>query len=352
MIEHSDVELTKQEISPAIDVLRSGMLVQGKHVASLEKSAATLIGVKYGAVVSSGTSALHLAMLSLGLGPGCQVIIPSYVCSSPLNAVHYAGASPVFVDIDPNTYNIDAEEVRKALTDKTRAIIVPHMFGLPADIESIVSFGVPVIEDCAHSIGAKFRGRYAGVFGTLCVLSFYATKMVGAGEGGAVLSGNPDLIETVRDLRAYDKKPEYRVRYNYKMTDFQAALAESRLKRLPFFIQRRKEIAGIYNKVLSDFAKRLPLVPEEGDHAYYRYIIRVKDSDLFIEQMLERGIECKKPVFRPLHRYLNLGGYPETDLAWEQSVSLPMYPSLSNKQAYIVADETKKILDSEGGLSC
>ena len=346
MIPHSKVVLDKRDLASVTKVLRSGLLTQGKYVSALEAKAASFIGVNYAVAVSSGTAALHLSLLSLGIGHGCEVIIPSYVCTALLNAVNYVRATAVLVDIDPATYNITIEGIKEAITKRTRAIIVPHMFGLPADIEPIVSLGIPVIEDCAHSVGAKFRGRYTGSFGLLSVFSFYATKMLGAGEGGMVLSNDRDLIETVRDLREYDEKTTYAVRYNYKLTDIQAALCESLLKKIPSFIEKRREIAGLYDNGLRDVGAKFPVVPGGREHVYYRYVVPLEDPLPFVEEMGKRGVECRRPVFKPLHKYLQLPGYPMTDNAWEKAVSIPIYPSLKREEVCLIVDAMKTIHES------
>jgi len=344
VIPHLKVALEEEDIAGVIGVLRSGQLAQGRVVSSLEEKSASLIGVSHGVAVSSGSAALHLSLLSLGVGEGSEVILPSYVCTALLNAIHYVGATPVLADIYPNTYNITSENIKKVITDKTQAVIVPHMFGLPADIESIVPLGIPVIEDCAHSIGARVNGRHVGSFGLVSILSYYATKMLGAGEGGMVLSNDRGLIETIKDLRDYDEKEDYRVRFNYKLTNIQAALAATRLSKLPEFIDKRKKIAAIYNRGLERAGVGLPEEPEGREHIYYRYVILVENSAQFMHQMLKKGIECRKPVFKPLHRYLSLPGYPITDEVWERAVSIPIYPSLTAKEAHRIVDAIKMIL--------
>jgi len=344
VITHSKIVLEEEDLTSVIKVLRSGLLVQGKHVSSLEHNIASFIGVNHAVAVSSGTAALHLSLLSLGIGDGCEVIIPSYVCTALLNAIKYVRATPVLVDIDSGTYNIKVESIKRAINNRTRAIIVPHMFGLPADIDSIVSLGIPVIEDCAQCVGAKLKGRYAGSFGLLSIFSFYATKMLGAGEGGMVLSNDRDLIETMRDLRDYDEKETYTVRYNYKLTDIQAALAESQLQKLPSFIEKRKEIARVYNDGLKGLRVSLPVVPEGREHIYYRYVIIPENPLKFMEEMRKRGIECRRPVFKSLHRYLKLAGYPITDDVWEKAVSIPIYPFLKEEEVHGIVDAIKEII--------
>ncbi|MBW2344824.1 MAG: DegT/DnrJ/EryC1/StrS family aminotransferase [Deltaproteobacteria bacterium] len=344
MITHSKIVLDEEEITGVADVLHSGLLVQGEVVSSLEKKLASFIGVRHAGAVSSGTAALHLSLISLGIGHVSEVIIPSYVCTALLNAIHYVRATPVLVDIEPDTYNISAEQVEKAVSKKTGAVIVPHMFGLPADMDAILSLGIPVIEDCAQSVGAKFRGRHVGSFGTMSIFSLYATKMLCGGEGGLILSDDSDLIALARDLRDYDEKETYTPRYNYKLTDIQAALGESQLKRLPSFIRKRREIVGLYNAGLEGVVPRIPAAPEGREHVFYRYVILIDDPTGFIDKMQEKGIMCRRPVFKPLHRYLDLSGYEVTEEVWSKAVSIPIYPSLTEQEAHRIVDAIRTVI--------
>ncbi|MCP4681807.1 MAG: DegT/DnrJ/EryC1/StrS family aminotransferase [Desulfobacterales bacterium] len=344
MITHSRVALDEDDLSSVTKVLRSGRLAQGKKVASLENRVASFIGVNHAVAVSSGTAALHLSLLSLEITRGDEVILPGFVCTALLNAVNYVRATPVLADIDPDTYNISPQEIEKYISDKTAAIIVPHMFGLPADMDGVLSLGIPVVEDCAQSVGARFKGKYTGSMGTISILSLYATKVLGAGEGGMILTNDPDLSEQARDLRDYDEKETYSVRYNYKLTDIQAALAESRVKKLPKSIRKRQRIAEIYNNGLNKIVSHLPVIPEGREHIYYRYLIQVHDQRDFIQRMKEKGIECRRPVFRPLHRYLELTGFTQTEHAWSRAVSIPIYPSLGEDEAHGIVEAIKSIM--------
>jgi len=337
MISHSRPTLDQNDFDSVLDVLKSGHLAQGEQVARFEEALSSFVGVRNGVAVSSGTAALHLSLLALGVGEGDEVIIPSYVCCALLNAVMYVNAVPVIADIDQFTFNIDTSDIEKRITSKTKAIIVPHMFGLPADIDEILSLGIPVIEDCAQSIGAKYQGRYTGSFGVCSIFSFYATKMLATGEGGMILSDDDRLAGILRDLRDYDEKDGYSVRYNYKMTDIQAALGISQLKKLPLFIERRKEIAGLYNRALNEISFPVPATLEGREHIYYRYVLLLDDSSGFIENMLKMGIECRRPVFKPLHEYLGLSGYPVTDEVMGRAVSIPVYPLLGDEEAHNIS---------------
>jgi perosamine synthetase len=332
MIPHSRPTLDQNDYKSVLQVLESGHLVQGEQVAGFEKDLSSCIGVKNGVAVSSGTAALHLALISLGVGKGDEVIIPGFICTAPLNAIHYVGATPVIAEVDRFTFNIDVKKVKKQITKKTKAIILPHMFGLPADIHEIASFGIQIIEDCAHSIGSRYKDTYTGTFGALSIFSFYSTKVIATGEGGMILSNNERLIETIRDLRDYDGKDSYTMRYNYKMTDIQAALGISQLKKLPLFIAKRITIADSFNRIFKAFELHIPTVSEDRNHIYYRYVVLVKNAQLFIESMIMKEVACMRPVYKPLHRYLGLPGYSATDWIWERAVSIPIYPSLKDQE--------------------
>lgn len=338
MIPHSRPTIDTEDIKAVARILESGRLVQGEQVHAFEEEMSACIGAGDAAAVSSGTAALHLALVSLGIDEGDEVIIPGYVCVALLHAIRHVRATPVIADIEEDTFNISPRDARKRLTKRTKAIIVPHMFGLPAELSEIISLGVPVIEDCAQSIGSRYQGACAGAMGALSVFSFYATKMIATGEGGMVLSGRPDLIEKIRDLRDYDEKKDDRVRYNYKMTDLQAALGRSQLGKLQRFIQRRREIAGQYDRCLPDVGIQIPVKPPGRDHVNYRYVILLDHSDDFMARMRTVGVDCRRPVFKPLHEYLGLPGYAVTSRIQERAVSIPIYPSLTDQDMRSIID--------------
>ena len=259
-------------------------------MARFESRMASFVGVKGAAAVSSGAAALHLALLALKVGPGCEVIVPSYVCPAVLSAVLYTGATPVVADIDPGSFNLSPEDAKRRLSAKTRAVIVPHMFGLPADLDALGALGVPVVEDLALALGSRRHGRRAGSFGTLAVCSFYATKMMATGEGGMVLGSDGALLAEIRDLRAMDEKEDFRVRFNYKMTDMQAALGLSQLRKLTTFVARRREIADLYSDVLRRLGLPVPCAPGECEPVWYRYVLHARRR----RGALHRGDEEKR----------------------------------------------------------
>jgi len=344
IIPHSRPSISDSDIQAVVSVLKSGQLSQGPKVQEFEKELASFIGKKKAVAVSSGSAALHLALMALDVKESDEVIIPSFVCSAVLNAVNYTGATPVLVDIDPLTFNMSVEAAKRAITKKTKAIIVPHMFGCPAEIDKLSEAGIPVIEDCAQSIGANFKGQRAGSFGLLSVFSFYATKVIAAAEGGMVLSDSEDLISRIKDLREYDNKDDYILRYNYKMTDIQAALGGSQISFLDKFIERRREIAARYFQELKNCDFTLPVWKEGKDHIYYRFVIKAKDSSSeYIEKFRQKNVMCERPVYIPLHICLNLSGFPHTLEAWHKTISIPLYPSLREEEIERIVAAVKEI---------
>ncbi len=344
IIPHSRPTITQTDVKTVSSVLESGQIAQGPVVGEFEKQFSEFIGKKEGAATSSGTAALHLALLALGVRDGNEVIVPSFVCTAVLNAIQYAGATPVIVDIDPETHNIAVDSVKRAITQKTKAVIVPHMFGCPAEIGELSKLGIPLIEDCAQSVGAHYIGRKVGSFGILSVFSFYATKVFTSGEGGMVASDSQELVSRIKDLREYDNKDVYTLRYNYKMTDIQAALGLSQLSRLEGFLDRRRIIADLYFKEFKGCDFSLPVRKEGREHIYYRFVVQAEDdASAYLEKSKKNNVICQRPVYIPLHICLNLHGFPDTTEAWKKSISIPLYPSLTEKEIEKIIAVVQKI---------
>ncbi|MBI2506023.1 MAG: DegT/DnrJ/EryC1/StrS aminotransferase family protein [Candidatus Latescibacteria bacterium] len=348
MIPHSRPTLGEEEAEAARRVVLSGQLAQGREVAAFEEEVAGFIGRRYGVAVASGTAALHLGLLALGIGTGDRVLMPSYVCTALLHATWSLGARPVLADIDLATRNLDpGGAARRA--GLVRAVILPHMFGLPAAVEEFLRLGVPLIEDCAMSIGAEKDGRKAGSTGELAICSFYATKVLCAGgEGGMVLTDSAELAERVRTLREYDGLPADRLRFNYKMTDLAAAIGRVQLRRVGEFVARRRALAALYQQVLREVAVDRP--PNGQGHIYHRFVIRLPGrADELIEALERRQITARHPVFRPLHRELGEpdAAYPNTATAHAGDVSLPLYPTLKDAEALAVAGAVREALAME-----
>ena len=345
MIPHSRPTIGEEEVGAVSRVLRSGQIAQGDVVSQFEDKMRAMVGTKHAVATSSGSAALHLALLALGVRGGDQVATSAYVCSAVLNCIKLIGAEPLLVDINPDTYNIDARKLKEKATGRTKAVIVPHMFGLPANLEEIIALGIPVIEDCALSLGATYKQQPVGSMGTISIFSFYATKVIATGEGGMLLTNSTELMEKVQDWREYDQKPDYLVRYNYKMTDMEAALGIVQLEKLPLFIEKRQDIASRYFQELSQMNLTLPVILPDRQHIFYRYIVRsALKAEEFIQHLKELGIEAAKPVYRPLNLYLNLSGFPATIEAWQKGVSLPIYPSLTDDELTRVVDDVRRSL--------
>ena len=337
-IPHSRPTLGTEEIKAVSEVIASGHIAEGAIVQEFEQKFADYLNVKQAVAANSGTSALHLALLALEVGPGDEVIIPSYVCCALLNAVNYTGATAVLADICPNTYNLDAADVKKRLSSRTRAIIVPHLFGMAADLDPLLALDVPIIEDCAQAVGAVYNQRPVGTFGVAAIYSFYATKVITTGEGGMVVCNVKDIAERIRDLKTYDQKDDYKIRFNYKMTDIQAALGIVQLERLDSILRRRKAIAEQYTRAFKALDLNLP--PDDSGHIFFRYVIGLNtDSRSGIEALAHKSIGCDRPIYLPLHRQMKRKGYPVTEKAWKNSLSIPIYPSLTE-------DEVARVIDA------
>ena len=336
MIPHSRPDVSEEDAAAVARVVRGGQLAQGPEVEAFEREVAARVGVAAAAAVSSGTAALELALRALDVGPGDEVVIPTYACDALHHAVTRCGATAVLADADPATLTLSPADAGRRLSRRTRAIVVPHAFGLAADLGPFDALGVPVVEDCAQALGARLGSRAAGSLGRLSICSFYATKLLTTGEGGMVL-GPPDLIARVREGREYDERPDLVPRANAKLTDIQAALGRSQLRRLDRFLARRGAIAAEYRRRLRGVACRVPADAGEA-HVYHRFVVEV-DAPLppLLEALHARGVTARRPVFRPLHHALGLAGYPEADRLWRTCVSLPCYPALTGEEVATVA---------------
>jgi dTDP-4-amino-4,6-dideoxygalactose transaminase len=253
-------------------------------------------------------------------------------------------ATPVLADADPATLSLSAADARTRLTPRTRCIIVPHAFGLVADLGPLLALGVPIIEDCAQTLDARLDGRPVGSFGTLAVCSFYATKLLTTGEGGAV-AGPAALIERVRDVRDYDERDDLAPRVNAKLSDLAAALGRNQLARFDGFVARRRAVAARYRERLRGVPCTPP--PEAGPrHVYHRFVVEVeRPPDVVQASLAARGVAARRPVYRPAHRALGLGGFPEADRLWARTLSLPCYPTLSDGEIDTVAAALREALE-------
>jgi len=333
MIKQSMPLIAEEDFSYIEQIVKTGQIAKGKFVEALQMGMSREIGVRYSFAASSGTAALHLALLSLGIKEGDEVIMPSYVCSALLNAVNYVKAVPVLADIDPETFNLTPDTIKSVLSRKTKAAIVTHTFGFPADLDGILKLGIPVLEDCAHSLGALYKAKATGAKGKVSVFSFYATKMLSAGEGGMICTNDFKLAERISDLNDPDARDDYRLRYNYKMSDLTAGFALSQLKKIKYFVGRRALIAAKYKAAFASlpvsFQKQLPVTCPN----FYRFVICISKAKDAIRFMQDRKVAGDRPVYRPLHHYIRASGsFPGSDTVWAKAVSIPIYPALKDKQ--------------------
>jgi len=335
VIYHSKPTIGIEEEEAVLKVIRSGQLSQGPKVLEFENLVASYIGKKYAIAVSSGLAALHLSLIGLGINEGDEVILPSYTCDALLQAVLYIRAKPVIVDVNYEDGNISFDGTLRVISDRTKAIIIPHTFGFPADLNNFLNLNIPIIEDCAVAIGGSYKGRKLGSFGEVSVFSFYATKMIATGEGGMILTDDEKIADKVRELRDYTKHTTFKIRYNYKMTDIEAGLGICQIKKLDQFIEKRKVLFDRYIELLKNRDDIvLPYYNyEEGTiSSFYRFIIKLPGYNInyVIEAMRNRGIICGRGVLQPLHRLLGLNyiNYLNSERLSKEVISLPLYPSL------------------------
>ncbi|GAB4548424.1 MAG: DegT/DnrJ/EryC1/StrS family aminotransferase [Anaerolineae bacterium] len=350
----------KDEIDQAVlGVMASGYFVLGPNVKALETELAEYVGCRYGVGVASGTDALRLSLEALGIGRGDEVITTPFTFVATANTISHTGARPVFVDIDPRTYNIAPAQIEAAITERTRAIIPVHLYGQPAEMDAIMDIArrhkLYVIEDCAQAIGAEDNGRQVGSFGELACFSFYPTKNLGAfGDGGMVTTNDPDLAERIQVLRQQGSKTRYYhdvLGFNSRLDEIQAALLRVKLRHLDAWQARRRQIAAQYDRLLSGLGVETPYVRPGVTHVYHQYTIRAARRDELHEFLKERGIGTMIYYPLPLHlqkMYADLGysqgSLPVSEEAGQQVLSLPMYPELSDGQVQSVVDAIGEFL--------
>jgi len=343
------------EIRAAIErVLASQQFVLGPEGAALEQEIASLCGVAHGVGVGSGTDALVLALRACGVGPGDEVLLPPFTFVATGSAVSALGAVPVFADIRPETYNVDPAELESRVTPRTRAIVVVHLYGLPADMDPILAFArvrrLPVIEDNAQAIGASYKGRPTGSMGDAACLSFYPTKNLGAyGDAGMVVSNSPELTERIRTLRNHGQTAKYfstEPGWNNRLDELQAAILRVKLRHLSNWQRARQANAAEYTRLLNQIPGVMPpIVPEGFEHVFHQYTIRIERRDALQQFLSARKIGCTVYYPYPLHLqplYASLshkpGDFPHSERAAQEVLSLPMYPELRKEQIVRVVE--------------
>ncbi len=367
--------LGEEEIEEVVKVLRSGMLAQGKLVEEFERSFASYVGTKYAIAVSNGTAALHVALISLGIGPGDEVAVPSYTFYATASSVILSGARPVFVDVDPKTGTMDPQDLSRKISDRMRAVIPVHVHGHPADLDSIREVlgnrEIFILEDSAQAHGALYKGSKVGSIGEVGAFSFYPTKNMTTGEGGIITTDDEYVYrraKAIRDQGQTSKYEHHYVGFNYRMTEINAAIGLVQLRKLDAFNARRKEIASIYTEELSGIVDT-PYVADWADPVWHLYPVRVGDKrDEAVAKLRELGVLArpaypmplqKQPVMSRLadreHNFLHVlfqdvdyshVETPNAEKLTKEVLYLPIYHCMSGEEIEEVVKKVKDVFRS------
>ncbi len=377
--------ITQAEIDEVVDTLRSGWLTTGPKTKRFEREFAERIGAPYAVAVNSATAAMHLALDAIGLQAGDEVIVPVYTFTATAEVVTYFGARPVFVDVDPVTCNLDPAQLEKHITARTRAIMVVHIAGLPAELDAIHAIAkahkLPVIEDAAHAFPAQYRGRMIGTISDLTAFSFYVTKTLATGEGGMLTTANPEYAERATMMALHgisrdawkrytaDGSWYYEVLqagYKYNMTDIAAALGLHQLARSEWLWERRRAIAERYTEAFSQLPElEPPPNPDHVEHAWHLYLLRLRTErlaisrDAFIQELTKANIGTSVH-FIPLHLHpfyrdtyqLVADDFPAALDAYRRVISLPIYPGMTDEDVEDVIAAVKKIITTHRKPPC
>lgn len=343
----------KDEIDNAVlKVLDSTQFALGDEVFAFEKEFAGYCSADEGIAVNTGTSALHLALLAAGIGPGDEVITTPFTFVATVAAIDYTGAKAVFVDIDPVSYTIDVTQIEQAITERTKAILPVHLYGQPADMDSILDIaqrhGLIVIEDAAQAHRAEYKGRRVGSIGDIGCFSFYPGKNLGAyGEGGIVVTNNPEYARTMRMLRDWGQERRYHhvlKGYNYRMDGIQGAILRVKLRYLDQWTEARRAHAALYDELLIDSGVKTPIAMPYSHHVYHIYAVRSPQRDVLQQKLNEKGIQTGIHYPIPVHLQpayadlgYKLGDFPCSETVAKEVLSLPMHPELSPEQIKIVS---------------
>lgn len=360
MIPVNAPQIGKEEIKAVTKVLKNGTLTHGlgagPMVTKFEEAYAKFVKAKCAIAVNSGTAALHLALLGAGVKLGDEVILPSFTFVATAEIVVMARAKPVFVDIDPDTYDISPKKIEKAITKKTRAIIPVDLYGLPADMQPIREIaekhGLSVIEDSCQAHGATYKGKPVGALANAACWSFYVSKNMTTGEGGMVTTDSDELAENMRVIRSHGEKEKYKssmLGHNYRMPEIEAAIGFEQLKKLPGFLARRRRNAKRLTSILGKTSKlQLPKEPKGCQHSWYLYTVRIKGAsaekrDKIAGELRENGVGAGVYYVNPIHLmpyYHRFGKHrlPETEKASKQVLSLPVHPGVTPKQVDFIGD--------------
>ncbi|HUK37998.1 MAG TPA: DegT/DnrJ/EryC1/StrS family aminotransferase [Methanomicrobiales archaeon] len=362
MIPVSRPTLGKEEADAVVKVIESGMIAQGQVTAEFEKAFTSYCGAKHGIAVSNGTTALHAALLAAGIGPGDEVIVPSFTFIATATSVSMCGARPVFADVDDRTFTLDPASVERLVTPKTRAVIGVHLFGQPFDIPAISAIcrdhSIILVEDAAQAHGSTFRGKKVGSFGDLACFSFYATKNMTTGEGGMVLTGDDGLADRVRLLINHGQKEKYlhtTLGYNFRLTDMGAAMGLVQLRKLDGMNARRVANAKYLDGSIRCPGLVTPYVRPDATHVYHQYVLKVEKKsklprDGILQALAAKGVGTAVHYPRPVHDqplYRGLQGKdpcPVSSRLASSVLSLPVHPLVSEADLVAIARAVREVM--------
>ncbi|MBC7690639.1 MAG: DegT/DnrJ/EryC1/StrS family aminotransferase [Methylotenera sp.] len=362
----SSAEITEVDIQAVTEVLRSGRLALGPKVIEFEKKVARYVGVKHAIAVSSGTSALHLIVKALGIGPGDEVLVPSFTFAASVNAILYEGAIPVFVDITADTYNMDPADLERKRTARTRAIMAVDVFGHPIEWDQVEEFALKhqlkIIDDSCEALGAEYDGRKIGSFGDAGAFAFYPNKQITTGEGGMIVTDNDEIAKLCRSFRnqGRDEMGQWlehvRLGYNYRMDEMSGALGSSQMDRIELILSKRAEVAARYSERFSKVpGVHTPKVRSNVRMSWFVYVLTLDEglsADQVIRGLLEHGIPSRA-YFSPIHDQLYLKGaewnrhksdLPVTDAIASRTIALPFHANISVAQIDRVVAAFEKVL--------
>ena len=349
--------ISDEEIEAVTEVLKSGMLAQGPKVDEFQNKFAKYVEAKYGIATSSGTTALHTALVAAGIKPGDEVITTPFTFAATSNSILYTQAKPVYADIDAKTFNLDPAKIEEQITDKTKAIVPVHLYGQPADMDGILEiaqkYNLKVIEDAAQAHGAVYKGKKIGSIGDFGCFSFYPTKNMTTGEGGMVTTNDEEYAEKAGMVRAHGESKRYEqslLGYNYRMTDIAASIGLVQLKHIDEFNKIRNENAKYLSEGLTDVEGiTTPVVADNVTHVFHQYTIRVsKDRDTFqkflTDNQIGTGIHYPIVLYKqPYYQALSItGNCPLAEEAASQVISIPVHPSLTTEELDTIIDTIKK----------
>lgn len=353
----------KPDIQSALDeVLESGQYIMGPYVDRFEQAVAAYCGTKHAIGVANGTDALLLTLDALGIGPGDEVITSPFTFFASAEVISQVGATPVFIDIDPETYNMDARQLKGAITNRTKAVIPVHIFGQPVDMDEVVNIskehGLYVVEDACQAIGATYKNRQVGSIGAAGCFSFFPTKNLGGfGDGGMVITNDDGLAKKIRILRVHGSNPKYyhsMIGYNSRLDPLQAAMLQVKLPHLDGWNRKRRELSDIYNAAFRDLPVQLPKVHANREAVFHLYIIQTDRRDLLMKFLESRGVSSGAYYPVPLHRqavYAGLGyaegSLPVAERASTGTMALPLYPELTNGMQQYVIESVRAFFEEE-----